>query len=76
MRKQVIITRKGALGDVIWTEPIISYFLESNYYVKLISQYSSIFKDRPNLEKKDRLSYFQSHSSETFPKTVIKRWKG
>jgi hypothetical protein len=59
MRKQVVIIRRGALGDVIWTEPIISYFLDRDFKVKLISRYASIFKNRTNLLKIEKLSYFE-----------------
>lgn len=59
MKNQVVIIRKGALGDVIWTEPIISYFLERQYKVILISQYASIFRDRYNFKKIEKLSYLR-----------------
>ena len=42
-----VITRKAALGDVLWVEPLIRYFLAKNEEVILVTDFPSLFQHYP-----------------------------
>jgi len=42
------IRRSSAFGDVLWTEPVVRYFLENNKRVKIITDFPEAFYNYPD----------------------------
>ena len=44
----ILIRRSSAFGDVLWSEPVVRYFLNKNKKVKVFTDYPEVFNNYPS----------------------------
>lgn len=61
LKRVKYISRKRALGDVLWIEPVIAALAQSNQRIIVYTRYNELFKNYPfkNVVFKSKLSFFE-----------------